>query len=137
MNRTTLTSSGSPGTPDNTWQIANGVQGTPPTTAPVVVSVSPNSVAAGAADTEITVYGTGFTSNSVVQWNGTPLETYAYYSTELYATVPAADLTTPGAASVTVSTPTSFPSVSNAVTLEYHQSASSDGDGALSERGAD
>ena len=117
MNRTTLTSSGSPGTPDNTWQIANGVQGTPPTTAPVVVSVSPNSVAAGAADTEITVYGTGFTSNSVVQWNGTPLETYAYYSTELYATVPAADLTTPGAASVTVSTPTSFPSVSNAVTL--------------------
>jgi len=33
-------------------------------------------VAAGAADTQITVYGTGFTSSSVVQWNGAPLETY-------------------------------------------------------------
>ena len=117
MNGTTLTSSGSPGTPDNTWQIANGVQGTP-TTAPVVVSVSPNSMAAGSANTQITVFGTGFTSSSVVHWNGTPLETYAYYyPTELIATVPAADLTTPGAASVTVSTPTAFPSISNAVTV--------------------
>jgi hypothetical protein len=118
MNGTTLTSSGSPGTPDNTWQVASGVQGTPSATTPVVVSVSPNSVAAGAADTQITVYGTGFTSSSVVQWNGAPLETYTYYyPTELFATVPAADLTTPGAASVTVSTPTAFPSISNAVTV--------------------
>jgi hypothetical protein len=119
MNGTTLTSSGSPGTPDNTWQIANGVQGTP-TTTPVVVSVSPNSVAAGAANTQIEVFGTGFTFNSVVQWNGTALPTGQFYYSSglgLYATVPAADLTTPGAGSVTVSTPNAFPSLSNAVTV--------------------
>ena len=113
MNGTTLGAAEARAPRTATWQIANGVQGTP-TTAPVVVSVSPNSMAAGSANTQITVYGTGFTSNSVVHWNGTPLETYAYYyPTELIATVPAADLTTPGAASVTVSTPTAFPSVSN------------------------
>ena len=116
MNRTTLTSSGSPGTPDNTWQIGTELRNT-------------TDHSSGGRLGESQLGGSrsgrhrdhGLWNRLYLQLRGagelTPLETYAYYSTELYATVPAADLTTPGAASVTVSTPTSFPSVSNAVTL--------------------
>ena len=89
------------------------------TQTPVITSITPNSIVAGSTDTVITVAGTGFTANSVVQWNGTPLATSLYYYglSTLEATVPAADLTTSGTASVTVNTPTASPSLSNAITV--------------------
>jgi hypothetical protein len=87
-----------------------------PTTTPVISSVSPNSLIAGSAETSIGVIGTGFTANSIVDWNGSPLVTSFYYG-ELFATVTQADLTTAGTASVTVNTPTATPSLSNAVTV--------------------
>jgi trimeric autotransporter adhesin len=88
-----------------------------PTPTPVISSVSPNSFIAGSAETSINIVGTSFTSSSIVDWNGSPLVTSLYYGGELTATVPEADLTTAGTASVTVNTPTATPSLSNAVTV--------------------
>lgn len=89
------------------------------TPTPVITSVTPNPLIAGSSDTFISVAGTGFTSNSVVLWNGSPLISgISYYpASSIYATVPAADLTTAGTASVTVKTPTANPSLSNALTV--------------------
>jgi hypothetical protein len=88
-----------------------------PSTTPVILSVTPNSLVAGSADTSISLAGTGFTANSVVQWNGTNLVTEfaPYYSYQLVATVPAAEIAKAGTASVTVNTPTATPALSNAV----------------------
>jgi hypothetical protein len=88
-----------------------------PGSTPVITSVSPSSIIAGSPDTVISIGGAGFLPTSVVQWNGVPLVTF--YSTGnfgvfLGATVPAADLASPGTASVTVSTPTATPPLSNA-----------------------
>ena len=90
----------------------------PPAT-PTITAVSPSSIVAGSGDTLIVVSGTGFTTNSVIQWNGTALNTTLFYypTAQLDATVPAADLTTAGTASVTVNTPTATPSLSNAFTV--------------------
>lgn len=94
-----------------------------PTVTPVITGITPASIVAGSTDTTINLSGTGFTNNSVVQWNGQALVTYLsygypYYNTyTLTATVPAADLTTSGTGSVTVSTPTASPALSNAMTV--------------------
>ena len=74
---------------------------------PVIASVSPSTFLVGSPDTPITVSGTNFASNSVVNWNGTALTTslsYSYAGFQLNATVPAADLTSVGTAELTVST---------------------------------
>jgi len=88
----------------------------PPVT-PVITSVSPTSIIAGSPTTYLDVFGTGFTSASVVQWNGASLATIFYSGTALYATVPATDLATVGTANVTVSTPNVNPPLSNVVTI--------------------
>lgn len=91
----------------------------PPTT-PVITSVSPTSIFTGSGDTTIVVAGNNFTQSSVVQWNGTALPTtddYGYGPVYLNATVPAADLSTAGSASVTVNTPGASPSLSNSVAV--------------------
>ena len=87
---------------------------------PQITLVSPSTIYTGSPNTAIAVGGTGFTANSVIQWNGTPLQTalitgYGYI--DLTATVPAADLTSAGTASVTVETPGASPSTSNAVSV--------------------
>lgn len=96
---------------------------------PAITSVSPTSTIAGSPTVYLSVYGTGFTSTSVVQWNGTALPTglITFYNgpggpisglvTSLSATVPAADLATAGTATITVNTPAASPSTSNAVTF--------------------
>jgi trimeric autotransporter adhesin len=91
-----------------------------PSTMPVIASVSPSSMIAGSPDSSLSVIGTGFTANSMVQWNGANLVTtlgYPYNGTALSATVPGADLTTVGTATVTVSTPNANPALSNSVTV--------------------
>jgi trimeric autotransporter adhesin len=86
---------------------------------PQIASVTPSSIYTGSPDTTLTVVGTGFTANSVVKWNNTPLQTALFtgYTTGLSATAPAADLTSAGTASVTVETPGATPSTSNAVSV--------------------
>jgi FG-GAP-like repeat/Abnormal spindle-like microcephaly-assoc'd, ASPM-SPD-2-Hydin len=64
----------------------------------------PTSVAPGGPALTLTVHGTGFTSLSVVKWNGVALQTSYVSSSQLKVTVPAANTAHAGTASITVST---------------------------------
>lgn len=70
-----------------------------------VSSVSPARVFEGGGSFMLTVHGSGFTSGSTVNWNGTPLTTTFVSSTELQATVPASFIAEENDFSVTVSIP--------------------------------
>ncbi|MDR3402814.1 MAG: prepilin-type N-terminal cleavage/methylation domain-containing protein, partial [Chthoniobacter sp.] len=72
---------------------------------PTLTSISPTSTAAGSTDTTITVTGSNFVSGAIINWNGTPLTTTYVSATSLTATVPAANITSAGTASVTVTNP--------------------------------
>lgn len=80
------------------------------TLVPSVSGLSPSSVANGSAAFTLTVTGAYFASDSVVYFNGNPLQTtpvqVAYGSTnaQVTAQVPAADVTTAGAVPVYVHT---------------------------------
>jgi len=65
----------------------------------------PAAVAPGGPGFTLTVHGTGFVSGATVNWNGTPLTTNFISSSQLTATVPAANIMTAGTASVTVVNP--------------------------------
>jgi trimeric autotransporter adhesin len=56
---------------------------------------------------EITVKGAGFAHGSTVLWNSSPVATAYLSSSSLVALIPAADLTTPGTATVSVAGGTS------------------------------
>jgi hypothetical protein len=64
--------------------------------------LSPGQKAPGAGTFTLTVYGTGFASGAVVNWNGKPLTTTFVTAEKLTASVPSANLTTAGTAVVTV-----------------------------------
>ena len=65
--------------------------------------LSPGQKAPGSGTFTLTVYGTGFASNAVVNWNGKPLTTTFVTAEKLTASVPNTDLVTAGTAQVTVS----------------------------------
>jgi hypothetical protein len=69
---------------------------------PALVSISPSSATAYGPGFTLTVNGSNFTPNSVVEWQGTPLTTTYGSPTALTAVVPAAELTSPGSVPVTV-----------------------------------
>ena len=48
----------------------------------------PDAVAPGGPDFTLTVNGTGFVSNSTVNWNGSPLATTFVNGSQLRATIP-------------------------------------------------
>ena len=66
--------------------------GAPSITAPLV----PNTVTAGSAAFTLTVNGSGFVGQSVVNWNGTAQTTTFVTSNQLTAAIPAADVATAG-----------------------------------------
>jgi len=70
--------------------------------APRLNEIIPSSVRAGSGGFTITANGSGFTSGSVVYWNGTPLETTFVSATQLTALVPASMVATAGMAAITV-----------------------------------
>ena len=72
---------------------------------PAITSLSPGYTTPGASDFTLTVYGTNFDSNAVVDWNGSALTTSFVSATELQATVPAADVASGGVNSVNVVNP--------------------------------
>jgi len=74
----------------------------------------PDATAPGGAQFTLTVNGTGFVSNSVVNWNGDALVTQFVSGSQLAATVPAADIAKASTASVTVVTPAPGGGTSNA-----------------------
>jgi subtilisin family serine protease len=76
-----------------------------PPPAPVVASLSPSSAIAGGGGLALTVNGSGFTSSSIVNWNGSPRATTVLASTQLRATITDADVASIGTAQVSVFTP--------------------------------
>ncbi|HWG18483.1 MAG TPA: IPT/TIG domain-containing protein [Acidobacteriaceae bacterium] len=73
---------------------------------PVLTSIVPAAIETGAADTTLTVNGSGFTTGSTVMLGSTSLSTSLVSSTQLMALVPAASVANMGWAPVTVSTAT-------------------------------
>jgi hypothetical protein len=72
---------------------------------PAATSLNPSTVLSGGATFTLTVTGTNFISSSAIQWNGIPRTTTFVSSTSLQAAITAADIATPGTATVTVMTP--------------------------------
>jgi YVTN family beta-propeller protein len=83
--------------------VVNSVGVTP---LPSITSLSPSSVTAGGAGFTLTVNGSGFTSSSIVQWNGASRTTTFVSSTQLTAVIPASDIANPGTVQITVFNPT-------------------------------
>ncbi len=69
---------------------------------PVITSISPVSRQAGSGPFNLTVSGGTFTTASRVRWNGSDRPTVFISSYYLNASIPAADIATPGTAAVTV-----------------------------------
>ena len=84
---------------------------------PAISSLSPSSATAGGAAFTLTVSGTGFVSNSTVQWNGSARATAFVSATQLTAAIAAADISIAGAANVTVVNPAPGSGASTAFTL--------------------
>src|SRR5262245_362596 len=82
---------------------------------PTITSLSPASAAAGGLSFSLTVNGTNYVTGATVRWNGSPRNTTFGSATRLTAAIPSSDLSTPGAASVTVALPNG--AVSNAATF--------------------
>lgn len=80
---------------------------------PRITSINPNEAQAGTQGLTLTVNGANFASDSVVRFNGQNRPTVFVNSTQLTAQLTAADLATPGAASITVFTPPAGGGVSN------------------------
>ena len=73
--------------------------------APVLSSLSPGTIVAGAPDVTLTVVGSAFVPNSVVRWNDEPRPTVFLDNSRLQAAVSAADIADPGTAMLTVANP--------------------------------
>jgi len=73
---------------------------------PAITQLSPNSATAGAAAFTLTVNGSSFNTNAVVNWNGTVMSGTTYVSgKQLMVNVPAASISSAGSIQVTVTNP--------------------------------
>lgn len=102
-----LTASGCGGSGGGTTIIVPPPIITLTSTTPYLVSGGQNWVVAGVKGFSLLANGTGFTSTSVMQWNGTALPTQFGTSVNLAATVSSTLVATPGTASITVYDPAS------------------------------
>ena len=80
---------------------------------PTTTSLDPSSQTAGSAGFTLTVNGSDFVSNSVVRWNGADRTTIYGSSTQVTATISAADIASAGTATVTVFNPAPGGGISN------------------------
>lgn len=67
-----------------------------------ITSLSPISTTIGAPSVQVTVNGSGFTTGSVVRWNGSNRATTFLSTTQLRATLPGSDLTSDRIGAITV-----------------------------------
>ena len=72
---------------------------------PAITQLAPDSATSGSAAFVLTVNGSSFNTNAVVNWNSAPLTTTYVTASQLMATVPASALTAPATAQVTVTNP--------------------------------
>jgi len=83
--------------------ISNAVNFTVAPVPPLTLNyVFPSIITAGGSDFTLTAAGLSFAPNAVIEWNGTALSTMRVSSSVLRARVPAADIATPGSASIAV-----------------------------------
>lgn len=87
----------------------------PPNPVPVLTSLSPNTAGVGGPAFTLTVNGSGFVPESVVNWQGSPRPTTFSGATKLFAQIPASDLTSIGSVGVTVVTPAPGGGLSNSL----------------------
>jgi hypothetical protein len=89
----------------------NGVNPVPLINQPL----APTSAAPGGPAFTLTVNGTGFDTGATVNWNGAPLATTWVGGEQLTATVPAANIASPGTAAITVANGSTL--ISNTISL--------------------
>lgn len=77
----------------------------------------PTAVAPGGPGFTLTVNGTGFVPDSVVNWNGSPRPTTFVSNSQLTGDIPVADIASAGTASISVTSPPPGGGVSNRVFL--------------------
>ena len=82
-----------------------------------LTSISPQQVTAGGGPFMLTVFGSGFTANSVIAWNGSNLPTTYISGTTLRAAVTAAQISSVGTASIAVVNPAGQGGTSSTQTL--------------------
>jgi hypothetical protein len=90
---------------------------------PVATSLSPNTAQNGASPFPLTVNGSNFTTDSIVQYNGVNLPTTFISNNQISGMVPASDLATPGTGQVTVFTPAPGGGGSAALTFTVGQAS--------------
>lgn len=111
-----------PSTANNTASASTTVSGNTYAPVPAITSLSPNAIqTALTTDTTVTVNGTNFTSASKVMLGSTALSTTYVSTTQVKATVPAANSASLGWAPVTVTTAAPGGGTSNALPLSYFQ----------------
>jgi hypothetical protein len=79
--------------------------GVAPTLSSAISFITPSARSAGCSGFGLNVQGNGFTTGSVVQWNGSNRTTTFESATELLATINASDIAKQGAVSVNVAVP--------------------------------
>jgi trimeric autotransporter adhesin len=94
-----------PSPSNNTAVASTAVTGGDYNLSPTLTAISPATIVSGSPDTTITLTGTSFSSSSTVLLNGETLSTSFVSTTQLTATVPAANLATLGWSTITVSNP--------------------------------
>jgi hypothetical protein len=72
---------------------------------PAVVALVPNTANAGDPQFTLTVNGSNFSANAVINWNGAKQTTARMTGGQLTATIPAAAIANPGMVPVTVTNP--------------------------------
>jgi IPT/TIG domain len=82
---------------------SNGVSFSVTPPPPTITNLSPSSAVAGGGSLTLTVTGTNFVSSATVQWNGNARTTTFVSSTQLQATITAADIASAGVARIAVS----------------------------------
>jgi hypothetical protein len=80
-------------------------QSAQPAVVPVLAAIVPNSATAGASAFTLTVNGSSFNNNAVVNWNGAPRPTTHVTAQQLTAAIVAADLANAGTVTVSVTNP--------------------------------
>lgn len=86
--------------------------------APVLSAIAPASATAGQSGVTVSTYGNGFTTDSVVRWNGSARGTTYVSPSELQATITTADFAVAGSFPVTVFNPTPGGGTSAAQTFQ-------------------
>jgi hypothetical protein len=88
---------------------------------PVLSTVSPLRVNVGSGNTALTLTGTALTQQSIVQFGSTSLATTYSSPTQLTATLPSAQLASPGKFPITVDTPSPGGGTSNPLSFTVSQ----------------